>query len=89
MVENIFFKNSPYWTTSFSDVADVEIRYSKIEARRNSENNHDFWNLGAFNTDGFDVAGKNVWIHDVDVWNQDDCVCVKGVNKNGKRAQCA
>ena len=23
------------------------------------------------------MSGNNVWIHDVSVWNQDDCVCVK------------
>jgi hypothetical protein len=24
----------------------------------------------AFNTDGFDVSGDGVWIHDCSVWNQ-------------------
>ena len=26
--------------------------------------------MTAFNTDGFDVSGKNVWIHDCQIWNQ-------------------
>ena len=33
--------------------------------------------MTAFNTDGFDVTGRNVWIHDCTVWNQDDCIAVK------------
>ena len=36
----------------------------------------------AFNTDGFDVTGKNVWIHDCTVWNQDDCIAVKDGSEN-------
>ena len=38
--------------------------------------------MTAFNTDGFDVSGKNVWIHDCDVWNQDDSFCVKDSSEN-------
>ncbi len=36
----------------------------------------------AFNTDGFDVTGKNVWIHDCRIWNQDDCIAVKDGSEN-------
>eukprot|EP00977_Amphora_coffeiformis_P019528 scaffold7349_cov173-Amphora_coffeaeformis.AAC.9 len=31
----------------------------------------------AFNTDGIDVAGHNIHIHDVSIWTQDDCIAVK------------
>jgi polygalacturonase len=31
----------------------------------------------AFNTDGFDVSGRNVYGHDLYIWNQDDCISVK------------
>ena len=68
-MEHWYFEQSPYWTTYFSDIADVEIRYCHINNRRNDEDKHSLWNLGAFNTDGFDVSGKNVYIHDVNVWN--------------------
>ena len=44
---------------------------------------------GAFNTDGFDVAGKNIYIHDCTVWNDDDTVCIKESSPGGKRAQCS
>lgn len=54
-----------------------QIRYSTISARRDERLRHDLLDLSAFNTDGFDVTGSNVWIHDVQVWNQDDCICAK------------
>lgn len=38
---------------------------------------HDRIDLSAFNTDGFDVSGEYVHIHDCDIWNQDDCIAVK------------
>ena len=34
------------------------------------QDNHNVVDLTAFNTDGFDVSGRNVWIHDCTVWNQ-------------------
>ena len=42
-----------------------------------SHDKHTVVDLSAFNTDGFDVTGKNIWIHDCTVWNQDDSFCVK------------
>ena len=33
--------------------------------------------------------GSNVHIHDCNIWNQDDCVCVKDVAPSGKRASCS
>ena len=33
--------------------------------------------LTAFNTDGFDVSGNGIHIHDCSVWNQDDTFCIK------------
>ena len=48
-----------------------------FSARRTNEDHHGLIDLTAFNTDGFDVTGKNVWIHDCTVWAQDDCIAVK------------
>ena len=89
VMEHWYFEQSPYWTTLFDDVSDVTIRYCHIDNRRNDWDKHAIWNLGAFNTDGFDLAGKNVHIHDCHIWNQDDCVCVKQIGRNGKNAQCS
>ena len=38
--------------------------------------------LQAFNTDGFDVTGKNVHMHDLNIWNDDDCIAVKDGSEN-------
>ena len=48
-----------------------------FSARRTDQDHHGIIDLTAFNTDGFDVTGKNVWIHDCTVWDQDDCIAVK------------
>ena len=33
-------------------------------------------------TDGIDIWGTNIWVHDVEVTNGDECVCVKSPSKN-------
>ena len=48
-----------------------------ISAKRTDQDHHGIIDMTAFNTDGFDVSGKNVWIHDCNVWDQDDCIAVK------------
>ena len=56
-----------------------------FSARRTNEDHHGIIDLTAFNTDGFDVTGRNVWIHDCVVWAQDDCIAVKvllAINEN-------
>ena len=32
--------------------------------------------------DGFDVSGRNVHMHDLKIWNQDDCIAVKDSSEN-------
>jgi len=81
LVENLLFKDSPYWTLS-ANVDGLEIRNSDIDARRMHDDGHNIIDITAFNTDGFDVGGKNIWIHDCTVWNQDDSICVKGSTEN-------
>ena len=65
------------WTFWANSVDGLEVRNSHIDARRDASDSHDAYDMTAFNTDGFDVSGRNVWIHDCSVWNQDDCVCAK------------
>jgi hypothetical protein len=44
---------------------------------------HQFYSFSiSHSQDGFDVSGRNVWIHDSSVWNQDDCFCVKDASEN-------
>ena len=77
LVENLLLKNSPYWTFWAPGSKGLEVRFTDISNRRHSEiDDHNIYDLTAFNTDGFDVTGDNVWIHDCTIWNQDDCKCV-------------
>lgn len=83
LVEKLYFKDSPYWTFLANGVRDLEIRYSRIDNRRDSYDGHDIVDLSAFNTDGFDLSGcDNVWVHHSEVWNQDDCFDVKDSTRN-------
>eukprot|EP00501_MAST-03F_sp_TOSAG23-6_P000403 GSMAST32.ASY1.ANO1.415.1 assembled CDS len=85
LIENVNFKDPPYWTTLFEGVDGLEIRYCSIEAWRISRTKHTIIDLTAFNTDGFDVTGNDIWIHHCNVWNQDvlyDTFCVKDDTTN-------
>jgi polygalacturonase len=82
LVENLLFKNSPYWTFYAEDSDGLLIRHSDVDARWTNEDYHTLIDLQAFNTDGFDVTGKNVYIHDSYIWNQDDCISVKDGSEN-------
>jgi polygalacturonase len=53
------------------------VRHSDVSARITDIPWHGLIDMQAFNTDGFDVTGRNVHIHDCRVWNQDDCITVK------------
>lgn len=78
IVENIHFIDPAYWTTYFKDIDNLTIRYCEIDVHVSEEDRtHNWKELSAFNTDGFDVAGSNVHIHDVKIWNDDDCICAK------------
>lgn len=77
MIENILFKDSAFWTCYMEDSDGLEISHSQVSARWTRQDNHTLIDLQAFNTDGFDVTGKNVYIHDCDIWCQDDCISVK------------
>eukprot|EP01033_Poteriospumella_lacustris_P014073 gene14073-10054_t len=77
LVERWLLKNSPYWTFYAEDSDGLLIRHTDVDARWTNADTHTLVDLQAFNTDGFDVTGKNVYIHDSVIWNQDDCISVK------------
>ncbi|EDQ85455.1 uncharacterized protein MONBRDRAFT_34221 [Monosiga brevicollis MX1] len=89
LFQYLFFKNSPYWNVLLDDVADVEIHDCRVDARRDNADFHDLYDMTAFNTDGFDVAGKNIYIHDVDIWNDDDCIAVKEQTGASHQSTCS
>eukprot|EP00928_Gymnodinium_smaydae_P049918 TRINITY_DN33529_c0_g1_i2.p1 TRINITY_DN33529_c0_g1~~TRINITY_DN33529_c0_g1_i2.p1 ORF type:complete len:306 (-),score=14.74 TRINITY_DN33529_c0_g1_i2:486-1403(-) len=76
--KNILLKDSPYWTFSIQG-EDLEIHHVDIDVRRTRSQSHGVNDSSAFNTDGIDlVDARRVWIHDCNIWNQDDCVAIKG-----------
>ena len=77
IIENILFKDSPFWTCFMEDSNGLIIRHTQVSARWTKQDGHNMIDLQAFNTDGFDVTGKNVHIHDCDIYCQDDCISVK------------
>jgi hypothetical protein len=77
LIEYLILRDSGLYTMFLLDVDNLEVRYTSIVARRTHDDGHSLLDLSAFNTDGIDVSGNNVYIHDVDIWNQDDCIAVK------------
>merc|ERR1712070_672435 len=79
LIEYINFIQPPYWTTEIKNVDGVVIRYSSVNVHRDGRDpsKHTLEDITAFNTDGFDIAGRNVHIHDCEIFNDDDCVTVK------------
>lgn len=77
LMERLLLKNSPYWTFYAENSNGLLIRHTDVDARWTNADSHTLIDLQAFNTDGFDVTGQNVHIHDSTIWNQDDCISVK------------
>ncbi|CAJ1364548.1 unnamed protein product [Effrenium voratum] len=82
------FVDSAYWTFTALDVARLEVRHCSVTARVDKAPDHDLENLDAFNTDGFDVSGRDIYIHHCNVWNQDDCFTVQPRDGRGINAKC-
>jgi hypothetical protein len=76
-ISNLMFKDSPLYNIHLKSVNHVEIHDVSIISRRTNSESHTLIDLTAFNTDGIDISGHNVHIHDVDIWTQDDCIAVK------------
>ena len=61
LVEDWHFRQSAYHTFHADDVARLEIRRCSVDNRVNAADSHDVLNLGALNTDGFDVSGRDIY----------------------------
>ena len=77
LLEKLLFYQAPRFNFISSGLRNATIRYCDISARRTSLDSHTVLDITAFNTDGFDVSGKDIHIHDCSVWNQDDTFCIK------------
>ena len=77
VLEHILFLQAPRFNFVSEALNNATIRYCEVSARRTTADSHGAIDLSAFNTDGFDVDGTNIHIHDSSVWNQDDTFCIK------------
>lgn len=76
-IKHLLLLDSAYWTFYAEQCDGLFIHHSDVSAKRTDLDRHDLFDLTAFNTDGFDVTGRNVHITDANIWNQDDCIAVK------------
>lgn len=87
-ISYISLEQAAYWTT-YLKANNVHIHHSNITARKiqpevpgplsdPSAWVEELYRINAWNTDGFDITGDNVHIHDCHIQNSDDCVAVKG-----------
>lgn len=77
LMERLLFLNSPRFNFGSKALNNATIRHCQVSARRTKEDGHGSVDLTAFNTDGFDLSGRNIHVHDCAVWNQDDTICIK------------
>lgn len=77
VMEHLILQDAPFHSLNLWSVNHVLIHHVSIVSRRTTRDGHGFVDLSAFNTDGIDVSGHNIHVHDVDIWNQDDCIAVK------------
>lgn len=97
-VEGIRLKDSPSWTLAMHDVKNAEISHVKITVDREKlkqnlvtaplPNGVGMLNAASLNTDGIDIAGTDIWVHDCKIQNNDDSVAVKPCNGQCKYAPC-
>jgi polygalacturonase len=88
LVERWRFRQAAYHTFHADDVARLEVRDCEVDNRFTKVDGHGPLNLRALNTDGFDVSGRDIWIHDSKVWNQDDCFTIVPLSSTGINSAC-
>ena len=69
-IHNVVLQDAPFYHVQITDARRVHMHDLSIVSRRTAEYTHGTWDLSAFNTDGIDIAGQDVWVHDVDIWTQ-------------------
>jgi len=76
-INNITLLDAPFYNLLLTNVNQSTIHDIRILSRRTASESHGVVDLSAFNTDGIDVAGHDIHVHDVEIWTQDDCIAVK------------
>jgi polygalacturonase len=71
---HVLLKDSPFWTTHIWNSDNVEVGWLRVHSPRIQQN-----------TDGVDPdSSRNVWGHDLDIHQGDDCIAVKsGLDQTG------
>lgn len=79
-LEHLVFEDPPGQTVTMDKVTDVTVRFVAVRVTCSLPGTTVTNLLGALAmyTDGIDIWGSNVHIHDVEIRNSDDCICVKG-----------
>eukprot|EP01084_Bolivina_argentea_P256086 431031_1 len=66
LIENLYFKDSPYWHVYLDDVKDAEIRYCNISANPDNADIHDIENIEAFFS--FCNTNNTIYIYSTAIW---------------------
>ena len=69
-VDGLEIRNVEIEARRTDQVSNFLLGVARLLISLSPKDNHNVVDLTAFNTDGFDVSGRNVWIHDCTVWNQ-------------------
>jgi len=99
LLHNLRFENSPRFHIMMDDVEEVVVRDLEIyvDVNEQLEIYKAHGGLDAtsglpifpLNTDGCDIAGKNIFVENVTITNYDDTVCVKPLSGDSLLNQCA
>ncbi|KAA0175517.1 hypothetical protein FNF27_02927 [Cafeteria roenbergensis] len=87
LIDGVRTENSPRFNFYLLEVKRVEVRFvtvwTDLEGQRQGLEAAGHWDAAGrlptfpLNTDGIDVCGQDVWVHDVEITNWDDALCVK------------
>ena len=100
LLENIALINSPSFNVRLDDVLHAEVRYVTVNTDKAVRGEESFASATFIpktgwlqpedlNTDGIDPSGRDVWIHDCYVRNDDDSIAVKPCNRRCKMSDCS
>lgn len=80
IIEYMTFLNSPQYHVILNDVYNATIRYNTIFVQPNQKKLKEWIPTFPLNTDGIDVSGRFIHIHDCTIQNFDDAIAVKSLN---------
>ena len=89
VVERVILQDAPRYSLQLLEVHNSTVQYSSIVTRRTGHDGHTWIDLSAVDTIGIQLASgcQNIHIHDVDIWNQDDCISIRSTSSTVRRNQ--